>query len=268
MVLSKSRSQAVSSLSIPHFEYSSLNETEITIMLHCVFSCSFISRNLIVFILYCFPGLEGLFPPPESNLSKRHRGRSATHRHQHGRLQCKHFDTRSWVSSPHGNSCTVCLIGGCGLCVVQEKDDMKRAEAMLQQADRLGCRQFVTPADVVSGNPKLNLAFVANLFNKYPALTKPENEDIDWGLLEGGHGEQKNLSLDRSLLVSELCIFIHVCYHHGGPLVNWLGHNKKGLDTQIERCLMKIALLLGSCFIASLYNIKYSWLDKQQSLSS
>lgn len=63
---------------------------------------------------------------------------------------------------------------------------MKRADAMLQQADRLGCRQFVTPADVVSGNPKLNLAFVANLFNKYPALTKPENEDIDWGLLEGG----------------------------------------------------------------------------------
>lgn len=56
---------------------------------------------------------------------------------------------------------------------------------MLQQADRLGCRQFVTPTDVVSGNPKLNLAFVANLFNKYPALTKPENEDIDWGLLEG-----------------------------------------------------------------------------------
>lgn len=51
---------------------------------------------------------------------------------------------------------------------------------MLQQADRLGCRQFVTPNDVVSGNPKLNLAFVANLFNKYPALTKPENEDMDW----------------------------------------------------------------------------------------
>uniref|UniRef100_A0A8B9RMC9 Plastin-3 n=1 Tax=Astyanax mexicanus TaxID=7994 RepID=A0A8B9RMC9_ASTMX len=67
-----------------------------------------------------------------------------------------------------------------------EKDDLKRAEAMLVQADRLGCRQFVTPADVVSGNPKLNLAFVANLFNKYPALTKPENQDIDWGLLEGG----------------------------------------------------------------------------------
>uniref|UniRef100_A0A667X7Y3 Plastin-3 n=1 Tax=Myripristis murdjan TaxID=586833 RepID=A0A667X7Y3_9TELE len=72
-----------------------------------------------------------------------------------------------------------------------EKDDMKRAEAMLQQADRLGCRQFVTPADVISGNPKLNLAFVANLFNKYPSLVKPENEDIDWGLLEGETREER-----------------------------------------------------------------------------
>ncbi|KAF6728851.1 Plastin-3 [Oryzias melastigma] len=72
-----------------------------------------------------------------------------------------------------------------------EKDDVKRAEAMLQQADRLGCRQFVTPTDVVNGNPKLNLAFVANLFNKYPALTKPESEDIDWGLLEGETREER-----------------------------------------------------------------------------
>ncbi|XP_031713236.1 plastin-3 isoform X2 [Anarrhichthys ocellatus] len=72
-----------------------------------------------------------------------------------------------------------------------EKDDLKRAEAMLQQADRLGCRQFVTPADVISGNPKLNLAFVANLFNKYPALVKPENEDINWGLLEGETREER-----------------------------------------------------------------------------
>lgn len=75
------------------------------------------------------------------------------------------------------------------MCVIQERDDLKRAEAMLQQADRLGCRQFVTPTDVVSGSPKLNLAFVANLFNKYPALTKPENADLDWDRLEG---EQRN----------------------------------------------------------------------------
>ncbi|XP_006632668.3 plastin-3 isoform X2 [Lepisosteus oculatus] len=72
-----------------------------------------------------------------------------------------------------------------------EKDDLKRAELMLQEAEKLGCRQFVTPSDVVSGNPKLNLAFVANLFNKYPALIKPENQDIDWGLLEGETREER-----------------------------------------------------------------------------
>ncbi|XP_067898686.1 plastin-1-like [Heterodontus francisci] len=71
-----------------------------------------------------------------------------------------------------------------------EKDDLKRAEYMLQQADKLGCRQFVTPVDVVSGNPKLNLAFVANLFNKYPALHKP-NKEYDLTLLEGESREER-----------------------------------------------------------------------------
>lgn len=77
------------------------------------------------------------------------------------------------------------------LGVLQEKDDPKRAELMLEQADRLGCRQFVTATDVVRGNPKLNLAFVANLFNKYPALKKPENQDIDWSAIEGGTRPQR-----------------------------------------------------------------------------
>lgn len=67
----------------------------------------------------------------------------------------------------------------------QERNDLKRAGFMLQEADKLGCRQFVTPADVVSGNPKLNLAFVANLFNTYPCLHKPDSSDIDMNLLEG-----------------------------------------------------------------------------------
>ncbi|KAK5889803.1 hypothetical protein CesoFtcFv8_013388 [Champsocephalus esox] len=74
---------------------------------------------------------------------------------------------------------------------LREKDDVERAEMMLQQADRLGCRQFVMPTDVVRGNPKLNLAFVANLFNKYPALKKPENVDIDWSSIEGETREER-----------------------------------------------------------------------------
>ncbi|KFV09917.1 Plastin-1, partial [Pterocles gutturalis] len=72
-----------------------------------------------------------------------------------------------------------------------EKNDLRRAEYMLQQADKLGCRQFVTPADVVAGNPKLNLAFVANLFNTYPALHKPDNSSYDLNLLEGESKEER-----------------------------------------------------------------------------
>ena len=52
----------------------------------------------------------------------------------------------------------------------QENDLLRRAELMLQQADKLGCRSFLTPKDVVDGVYKLNLAFVANLFNNHPAL--------------------------------------------------------------------------------------------------
>uniref|UniRef100_A0A452URB0 Lymphocyte cytosolic protein 1 n=1 Tax=Ursus maritimus TaxID=29073 RepID=A0A452URB0_URSMA len=74
---------------------------------------------------------------------------------------------------------------------LQEKDDIQRAECMLQQAERLGCPKVVTPPDVVRGNPKLNLAFIANLFNRYPALHKPENQDIDWGALEGETREER-----------------------------------------------------------------------------
>ena len=53
---------------------------------------------------------------------------------------------------------------------------------MLQQAHKIGCRKFVRPKDVVKGNQRLNLAYVANLFNMYPALKPPEGlPDFDLG---------------------------------------------------------------------------------------
>ncbi|UYV68902.1 PLS3 [Cordylochernes scorpioides] len=52
----------------------------------------------------------------------------------------------------------------------KEPDLLARAEQMLQQAEKLGCRSFLTPANVVEGVYKLNLAFVANLFNNHPGL--------------------------------------------------------------------------------------------------
>ena len=54
-----------------------------------------------------------------------------------------------------------------------------RAESMLKEADKIKCRAFITSKDVVKGNAKLNLAFVANLFNTYPALEKPDDMDVE-----------------------------------------------------------------------------------------
>lgn len=58
-------------------------------------------------------------------------------------------------------------------------DPTQRAERMLQQADKIGCRKFVRPTDVVKGNQKLNLAFIANMFNTCPALEDVEIEVIE-----------------------------------------------------------------------------------------
>jgi len=55
-----------------------------------------------------------------------------------------------------------------------KSDLMERAEETLEQADKIGCRDFVRANDIVNGFEKLNLPFVASLFNKYPALDEPE----------------------------------------------------------------------------------------------
>ncbi|KAL5604288.1 hypothetical protein BROUX41_002261 [Berkeleyomyces rouxiae] len=74
---------------------------------------------------------------------------------------------------------------GCDRSPLQTRDTLQRAEQVLQNADRLGCRKFLTPKSLVAGNPKLNLAFVANLFNTHPCLDpiteeeKLEVEDFD-----------------------------------------------------------------------------------------
>ena len=57
---------------------------------------------------------------------------------------------------------------------LSKTDNLERAEVMLQQADKISCKAFVTPRNVASGYEKLNQAFVANLFNNYPALEPPE----------------------------------------------------------------------------------------------
>ncbi|KAK6367287.1 fimbrin [Exophiala oligosperma] len=73
----------------------------------------------------------------------------------------------------------------CSRAPLQTRDLLQRAEEVLQNAERIDCRKFLTPTALVAGNPKLNLAFVANLFNTHPGLDplteeeKPDIEDFD-----------------------------------------------------------------------------------------
>ncbi|KAL4986854.1 calponin homology domain-containing protein [Aspergillus falconensis] len=73
----------------------------------------------------------------------------------------------------------------CSRQPLQTRDLLQRAEQVLGNAEKLNCRKFLTPTSLVAGNPKLNLAFVANLFNTIPGLDpiteeeKLEVEDFD-----------------------------------------------------------------------------------------
>ncbi|VDL88689.1 unnamed protein product [Schistocephalus solidus] len=57
--------------------------------------------------------------------------------------------------------------------ILDAVDLVQRAEMVLQNAEKLNCRVFVQPKDIITGSQKLNLAFLANLFNTNPALEKP-----------------------------------------------------------------------------------------------
>ena len=65
----------------------------------------------------------------------------------------------------------------CSRAPLQTRDTLQRAEQVLQNADRIGCRKYLTPRAMVAGNPKLNLAFVANLFNTWPGLEPLEETE-------------------------------------------------------------------------------------------
>ncbi|XP_034714256.1 plastin-1-like [Etheostoma cragini] len=136
---------------------------------------------------------------------------------------------------------------------LNERDLDQRAELMLQQAARLDCRQFVSPHDVTSGNSKLNLAFVANLYNMHSGLQKAQinGNGIETAHIEPESNEEKTFrnwmnSLGVSPYVNhlycDLCdgLVIMQLYEKVDVPVNWkrvnnppypvLGANMKKLE--------------------------------------
>ncbi|ULT97762.1 hypothetical protein L3Y34_005533 [Caenorhabditis briggsae] len=76
--------------------------------------------------------------------------------------------------APHGSGVTMAPLNVQG--------NVPRAGAMLDEAEKLECREFVTANDVAAGNYKLNLAFVANLFNKHPMLPDPGADEVGFSV--------------------------------------------------------------------------------------
>ncbi|EAX88125.1 fimbrin, putative [Trichomonas vaginalis G3] len=66
----------------------------------------------------------------------------------------------------------------CTMAPMKESDLMKRAELMLQEADKIECRKFVGPREIVNGNQRLNLAFVATIFNTRPGLEALSEKEL------------------------------------------------------------------------------------------
>lgn len=55
--------------------------------------------------------------------------------------------------------------------MLESKDPNERANLILEQAEKLNCKRYVTPKDIVEGSPNLNLAFVAQIFQNRNGLS-------------------------------------------------------------------------------------------------
>jgi len=109
----------------------------------------------------------------------------------------------------------------CDKNALKETDPTKRAEMVLGNAKKIDCDKFVKPRDIVAGNPKLNLAFVANLFNTLPgldALTAEEKAGLDAALF-GAQGTREERAFQ--LWINSLGVdpFVHNLF---GDLQNGL----------------------------------------------
>ncbi|XAR60893.1 hypothetical protein NMG60_11034433 [Bertholletia excelsa] len=54
---------------------------------------------------------------------------------------------------------------------VAAKDPFLRAKLVLEHADKMGCKRYLTARDIVEGSPNLNLAFVAHIFQHRNGLS-------------------------------------------------------------------------------------------------
>ncbi|XP_054796267.1 fimbrin-1-like [Prosopis cineraria] len=67
----------------------------------------------------------------------------------------------------------------CNPSTLDTKDLIERAEMVLDHAERMGCKRYLTPKDIVEGYSNLNLAFVAQIFHQRSGLST-DNKKISY----------------------------------------------------------------------------------------
>jgi hypothetical protein len=70
----------------------------------------------------------------------------------------------------------------CSLAALDEADDVVRAEHMLLESKKMGVHDVIGPRDIVKGNAKVNVIFIAELFNTkhgLQELTKEEEQAFE-----------------------------------------------------------------------------------------
>jgi plastin-1 len=164
----------------------------------------------------------------------------------------------------------------CDLKPLAQTDSTARAEAMLANADKIGCRKYVSPKDVVKGNTKLNLAFVANLFNTWPCLeplTEEEKAALDdWLFNSEGTREARAFCLwinslgVQTELVNNLfndlrdgLVILRVMDVVSPGVVQWAKVNqnpeKMNAFKRVENCNYAVVLGKGPAFKFSLVGV-------------
>jgi len=138
---------------------------------------------------------------------------------------------------------------------MKKEDLLERAETMLEQAEKINCRQFVTPKDVVKGHERLNLAFVANLFNMHPGL-EPPAEEVDIEQIQETREEKMYRNWMNSLGVQPRVNYLYSDLYNGLVIFQLMEFIKPGIvdwkRVKTEEKMSKMAAkrlqeVLGNC---------------------
>ncbi|PIC12058.1 hypothetical protein B9Z55_028679 [Caenorhabditis nigoni] len=164
--------------------------------------------------------------------------------------------------APHGSGVT--------LAPLNVQGNVPRAGAMLDEAEKLECQEFVTANDVAAGNYKLNLAFVANLFNKHPMLPDPGADEVVEDVVEETREEKTYRNWMNSMGVDPYVNWLYGDLQNGVVIfqlydIIWPGmvtwkrvvrqfHKLRGMMDQIQNC--NYAVDLGKQLRFSLVGIQ------------